>query len=266
MKKALLLTILSVVALAGTLTAQATAPVPLFSDDFNEGKLDTSKWKVATYPSPDSHPDVNDGQYVADSLDFSHGMLEITTTQPRNHSGHRGAAQRSFGGAIISKDRFGYGTYEFVMRMSTTSPTPGGKGGARSGSVSSGFLYWNKSESEIDLEFLGNDNAIWVTTWKNTNLKQAPKPPFEDIRQETQVENDYLAERFCTYRIEWTPKRVKVYIDDTLVAEHTHHVPSAPAQIILQHRGTNSDKWGGEADINNDHYFYVKSVSFTPMP
>lgn len=248
-----------------TAFAIAQDATPLFSDDFNTGKLDTSKWKVATYNSPDSHPDVNEGVYIPEALDFSNGMLTITSTQPRNHSGHRGGAQRSYGGAIISKDRFGYGTYEFVMRMSTTSATPDGKGRAQTGSVSSGFLYWNKSESEIDLEFLGNDNAIWITTWKNKNLKQAPKPPFDDIRQETQVENDYLAERFCTYRIEWTPGRVKVYIDDTLVAEHTHHVPTAAAQIILQHRGTNSDKWGGVAAIDQTHFFYVKSVSFTPM-
>lgn len=256
---------LSLCALLAVPMVAQTATTPLFSDDFDSGKLDTNKWKIATYPSPDSHPDVNEGVYVPEALDFSQGMLTITSTQPRNHSGHRGGAQQSYGGAIISRERFGYGTYEFVMRMSTTAPTPDGKGKSQTGSVSSGFLYWNKSESEIDLEFLSNDNAIWITTWKNKNLKQAPKPPFEDIRQETQVENDYLAERFCTYRIEWTPGRVKVYIDDTLVAEHTHHVPSAPAQIILQHRGTNSDKWGGVASVDKTHYFYVKSVSFTPL-
>ncbi len=260
MKKAYLLLFLCVTAFS-----VAQDATPLFSDDFNTGKLDTNKWKIGTYKSPDSHPDVNDGVYIPEALDFSHGMLAITSTQPRNHSGHRGGAVQSYGGIIISKERFGYGTYEFVMRMSTTSPTPDGKGDTQTGSVSSGFLYWNKSESEIDLEFLGDENAIWITNWYNKHPKDAPKPPFDDIRQETQVENDYLATRFCTYRIEWTPGRVKVYIDDTLVAEHKHHVPTAPAQIILQHRGTNSDKWGGVAAIDQTHYFYVKSVSFTPM-
>jgi len=41
--------------LMGHLSAQA------FSDDFNLGKLDTTKWTVATYHSPDSEPGVNNG-------------------------------------------------------------------------------------------------------------------------------------------------------------------------------------------------------------
>jgi hypothetical protein len=32
-----------------------------FSDDFRAGKLDTNKWKVATYKSPDSKPGLNSG-------------------------------------------------------------------------------------------------------------------------------------------------------------------------------------------------------------
>ena len=245
-------------------SAQTAAPVPLFSDDFNEGKLDTNKWTIATYKSPDSHPDVNEGQYIPEALDFSNGMLTITSDQPRMHSGHRGSAQPSYGGAIISKELFGFGTYEFVMRMSTTANRPEGKGGARTGSVSSGFLYNKNSETEIDLEFLGNENAIWITTWHNKRPKDVPKLS-DDIRAETKIDNEHLADTFHTYRIEWTPQRVKVYIDDTLASDHKHHVPTAPAHIILQHRGTNSDKWGGDADIDVTHYFYVKSVSFTPM-
>ncbi len=48
-----------------------------FSDDFSAGQLDTSKWEVATYKSPDSKPGLNSGVYVPENLDFSRGMLCI---------------------------------------------------------------------------------------------------------------------------------------------------------------------------------------------
>jgi hypothetical protein len=38
----------------------------------------------------------------------------------------------------------------------------------------------------------------------------------------------------------------------------------APAYIILQIRGTNSDQWGGKATLNAIRYAYVKSVKFHP--
>ena len=99
------------------------------------------------------------------------GAIRIRVTQ-RFVSGEA----QSFGGAIISKDRFGFGTYEFEMRMSSTSATPNGEGKASTGAISSGFLYHNKSESEIDLEFLGNENAIWISSWHNPDPRGNPSP------------------------------------------------------------------------------------------
>src|ERR1022692_224635 len=79
-----------------------------FSDDFSAGKLDTSKWKVATYRSPDSKPGLNSGTYVPENLDFSRGILCIKVTQLKREPGNI----LSYGGAIVSKERFGFGTYE----------------------------------------------------------------------------------------------------------------------------------------------------------
>src|SRR5208282_495448 len=123
-----------------------------FKDEFKSGKLDTTKWIIATYKSPDSAPGVNRGTYVSSAIDFTQGMLRITVQQHATVSG-----VESLGGAIISRERFGFGTYDFEMRMSSLSPSPQGDGATSTGAVSSGFIYYNKSESEIDLEFVGNE-------------------------------------------------------------------------------------------------------------
>jgi len=228
-----------------------------FFDDFGAGKLDTNKWDIATYHSPDSKAGINQGTYVADAIDFTTGMLRIKVRQQKKN----GVVQ-SLGGAIISKDRFGYGAYEFVMRMSTTAEKPDVGGKTLTGAISSGFLYYHNSESEIDLEFLGNDNAMHVTNWQNPTPSHQPEG---EVKQTDKINDDSLGSRFRIYKIVWLPGSVKVYIDGDLVASHDTHVPSTPAHIILQHRGTNSDEWGGTASLGITRYFYVKSVKFTPL-
>jgi len=230
-----------------------------FSDDFSAGKLDTSKWEIATYRSPDSKAGVNEGKYVADAFDFATGMLRIKVTQRQESNG----LVRSMGGAIISKERFGYGNYEFVMRMSTTADTPDGQGKTLTGAISSGFVYYNNSESEIDLEFLGNENATHITNWQNPTPSHQPAG---EVKQTDKVSDEFLGSQFRKYTLVWLAGSVKVYIDDVLVVSHDKHVPSSPAHIILQHRGTNSDEWGGTATVGVTRYFYVKSVKFTPAP
>ena len=56
-----------------------------FSDNFSAGKLDTSKWKVATYRSPDSKPGLNSGTYVAENgrQSFSYFPDPLTAAQRR---------------------------------------------------------------------------------------------------------------------------------------------------------------------------------------
>jgi beta-glucanase (GH16 family) len=248
----------ALVAITLLLCSACGAFAQTFSDDFRAGRLDTSKWTVATYTSPDSKPGLNSGTYIPENLDFSHGMLCIKVTQQKGGPDNI----LSYGGAIIFKERFGFGTYEFLMRMSSTSATPDGVGAATSGAISSGFVFYNNSESEIDLEFLGNENAIWITNWQNANPKNAPTG---DVKQTKKVANHSLATEFHKYMLVWAPASVKVYIDGTLVASHNEHIPQSPAYIILQHRGTNSNEWGGTAAVGVTRYMYVKSVTFTPL-
>ncbi len=233
--------------------AQDQAP---FCDQFDTGELDASRWIVATYQSPDSKPGFNAGTYAAKSLDFSSGMLRISVDQ--EHADH---GMRSQGGAIISRGRFGYGTYEFVMRMTSTSPTPEGTGEGKSGAVSSAFLYRENSETEIDLEFVGDQNAMWVTTWHNTDLLRPPAP---STKKSKKLVNRNLATGFHPYLLIWEPGSIRVLIDGELATRLTKDVPFEPARIILQHRGTNSGAWGGEAIVGKTRYAYFQAVKFTP--
>jgi beta-glucanase (GH16 family) len=228
-----------------------------FKDDFKSGNLDTTKWIMATYKSPDSSPGINSGTYMVSAIDLSQGMLRIAVEQHATANG-----VESLGGAILSRELFGFGTYDFEMRMSTLSPTPQGVGPSSTGAVSSGFIYYNKSESEIDLEFLGNENVLWVTSWRNPDPKLDPTPM---QKASDRVLYPNLATGFRHYALVWTPTTVDVYIDGTRVAHQTEHIPQNPAHIILQHRGTNSNKWGGVAAVGVGRYFFVRSVKFTPL-
>ncbi|MBV8050452.1 MAG: glycoside hydrolase family 16 protein [Acidobacteriaceae bacterium] len=250
--------LLGLAALIAGLASNLRAAEPVtFFDDFSSGKLDNNKWDIATYHSPDSKPGINQGTYVADAIDFATGMLRIKVTQQ-----DKNGVVQSFGGAIISKNRFGYGTYEFVMRMSTTATKPDGEGKTLTGAISSGFLYYHNSESEIDLEFLGNENAMHVTNWLNPTPSHQPEG---DVKQTDKINDDSLGSGFRNYKIVWLPDSIKVYVDEKLVASHDKRVPATPAHIILQHRGTNSDEWGGTASLGITRYFYVKSVKFTDL-
>jgi hypothetical protein len=132
----------------------ASAPVApagaTFFDNFSSGSLDTSKWIPSNWGAPGG------GTFVPSYLDFSSGMLRIKVTQSYNSSG--GIA--SVGGELQSKNTLGFGTYEWVMRASSTSSTPNGSGYTVSGQISSGFIYLNNSQTEIDSPEIEGQNPV----------------------------------------------------------------------------------------------------------
>lgn len=240
-----------------------TAPKPSttginFSDTFTSAGLDTSKWLVAQWKSADSKPGINLGSYVPDHMDFSTGTLRIWIDQTADATN----GMNSLGAAIQSKQKFGFGTYTFVMRQSSVSNTPDGAGDTLTGGISSAFLYLPNSASEIDLEFLGDNNRMWGTNWMNP----APAaPPTSADKDSEEFPSTNLATSFHTYQLVWTSKAVAWYIDGQLIASHYKNVPQLPAYIILQHRGTNSDLWGGTATPGVRRWAFFKSVTYTPQ-
>jgi beta-glucanase (GH16 family) len=95
-----------------------SASKPTFEDDFNTGVLNPNVWIVSNWNAPGG------GVFRPANIDMSQGLLRINVTQIENSDD----SISSVGGEIQTKATFGYGIYEWTMRMSSTSPTKGGAG------------------------------------------------------------------------------------------------------------------------------------------
>src|SRR5579872_5864930 len=92
--------------------AQArSAANPTFEEHFDTGMLDPKVWTVSDWSAPGG------GVYRPEKIDLSQGLLRISLTQTEDGHG----SVDSVGGEIQTKVAFGYGTYEWTMRMSSTS-------------------------------------------------------------------------------------------------------------------------------------------------
>ena len=231
---------------SGTGGGSAAPAGATFYDDFSKGSLDTSKWIPSNWGAPGG------GTFVPSYLDFSTGMLRIKVTQTYNSSG--GIA--SVGGELQSKNALGFGTYEWVMRAASTSSTPNGSGYTVSGQISSGFIFVNNSQTEIDSPEIEGQNpgTLWWTSWTSVNTKQS-----------TSSQAPFAPENgFHSYKCVWTRTSIKFYVDGVLVSTHTGVVPQTPAYAMINHWGTNSTGWGGLATPNMTRYMFVRSFSFVP--
>jgi endo-1,3-1,4-beta-glycanase ExoK len=220
-----------------------------FSDSFSTGTLDPSKWLASNGFAPGSISGVNYGSFVPSNVDLSKGMLCLKLQQQQGSSG-----VLSVGGEIQSLTTYGYGTYEWVMRASSTSSTPTGAGAAVSGQISAGFSFVNNSETEIDFEIEGQSpDTVWMTNWISTAQKQ-----YSSVFLASPEAN------FHHYKFVWIPGQITFYIDGVLVSTHTSNVPSTPAYVMVNHWGTNSTGWGGLATEGVERYLYVSSFAYTP--
>ena len=217
-----------------------------FYDDFSKGSLDTSKWIPSNWRAPGG------GTFVPSYLDFSTGMLRIKVTQTYNSGG----GISSVGGELQSKNALGFGTYEWVMRASSTSSTPNGSGYTVSGQISSGFIFVNNSQTEIDSPEIEGQNpgTLWWTSWTSVTTKQS-----------TSSQAPFAPENgFHSYKCVWTKNSIAFYVDGVLVSAHSGVVPQTPAYAMINHWGTNSTGWGGLATPNITRYMFVRSFSFVP--
>jgi Glycosyl hydrolases family 16/IPT/TIG domain len=231
---------------SGTGGGSAAPAGATFYDDFSKGSLDTSKWIPSNWGAPGG------GKFVPSYLDFSTGMLRIKLTQT-----YSGGGVASVGGELQSKNALGFGTYEWVMRASSTSSTPNGSGYTVSGQISSGFIYVNNSQTEIDSPEIEGQNpgTLWWTSWISVNTKQY-----------TSTQAPFAPESgFHSYKCVWTRTSIKFYVDGVLVSTHTGVVPQTPAYAMINHWGTNSTGWGGLATPNITRYMFVRSFSFAPL-
>ncbi len=216
-----------------------STPVPgSWSDDFSGGVL-SSQWQAN-----------GGGRWgvAADHVDMSQGMLGLRLTQTRNADG----SFTSTGGEVQSLQTYGFGTYTWVARMSSTASTPNGPGNSVSGSSSGVFNFFNNSETEIDYEVEGNHpNTVHMVTW---HITLAPTVADASAPSDT---------GFHEYKFVWYSDRIERYIDGAHVATQTTAVPVTPAYVMMNHWGTCCSSWGGPP-TEGTRYMWVRSFSFVP--
>jgi len=123
-----------------------------WEDHFTGSKL-SKQWQVSSWWAPGYLPDNHEGFYEAENVSLQSGYLVLRLNQEIGPVDSNEAGVISHGAHVTTKKKYGYGTYEWRMRMSSTAATPNGPGTPVSGSVSAGFNYVNNSETEIDFEF-----------------------------------------------------------------------------------------------------------------
>ena len=222
--------------------AAQTTPKPTFVENFNTGVLNTKVWIVSNWGAPGG------GVFRPANIDLSQGLLRVSLTQTKNSDG----SISSVGGELQTRATFGYGTYEWTIRMSSTSPTKNGYGQITSGQISSGFTFINNSQTEVDWEVEGqHPNQIEMTSWKGLNAQQYTSSFLQSPEA-----------AFHKYKFVWSPGKLVFYIDGKKVSTHTVNIPSAPAYVMINHWGTNSTSFGGLATPGVERYMYVSSFKF----
>ncbi|MCH7979232.1 MAG: glycoside hydrolase family 16 protein [Acidobacteria bacterium] len=246
-----------------------------WEEHFEDGNLG-SRWMIEDWQDPARKfsapgyiPFNHVGYYLAEHVSVADGYLRLRLTQDYG-TVDNSSGVISQGALIYTQDTYGYGTYEWRMRMSSTADIPAGSGSPTTGSVSAGFIYVNNSETEIDFEFSGHsleddsldDETLYMVNWNNKNSRTGPG---ESDNTVSVVPVPWLNTAFKTYKLVWEKRSVTYYVDDDLQAKHTTNVPRASAHFMINHWGTNSPWWGGLATTATPRYFFVDWVKYTPL-
>ncbi len=258
-----LLIVLTSAARISALPAGGGGPNSAWSDDFNTSSLDTQRWVVANGQAPGYIPNIHIGYYDPTHVSLSGGYLIMLLTQETGTVGTNPGGVISKGALIYTRKTYGYGTYQWRMRMSSTGTSPTGSGLPESGSVSAGFNYVNNSQTEIDFEFPGDlTDTLYMVNWLNPSPSSDPTSADETY---STVYGLNVSGVFHTYKFVWQPGKIDYYIDGVFQTEHTTNVPTAPAHFMINHWGTDSANWGGTATLGVSRYFYVDWVSYAPL-
>ena len=242
-------------------------------EQFNDGDITKRGWGIEHTGAVDSQFGVP-GVGVAKSFDRENVAIAEGILNLKLNLTYSGGTWTSNGALVYTKQTYGYGTYEWCMRKSSTATSPTALSTPDlnkppSGGVSASFVYVNNSQTEIDFEQaaakdISGSNGIlywWLymanwanlrptyTRWKVTEISGNPNPPYAE---------------FKTYKFDWKKDYVEFLVNGTKVAFHTQNVPRTAAYVLMNHWGTNSpDGFGGPAEAG-ERYFYVDWVRYTP--
>ncbi|MDE6727028.1 MAG: glycoside hydrolase family 16 protein [Oscillospiraceae bacterium] len=158
------------------------------------------------------------------NVDFSDGSMKLKIDIDGD-----GTGKIPYSGAEFrSKDFYGYGMYEVVMKPIKND-----------GVVSSFFTYTGPSDNnpwdEIDIEFLGKDTTIVQFNYF-TNGKGGHEKIYE-------LGFD-ASEDFHTYGFDWQADKITWYVDGKPVHTAEKDIPSTPSKIMMNvWPGTGVDGW-----------------------
>lgn len=238
--------------------APAPAPAPSGSPTFvdNFTTLDLTKWTVSTWSAPGKNA-THTGKFLASNVAIVDGMLCLKLQQVKNADG----TFTSTGGEITSNATFGFGTYEFEVKASSTASSSSALGNAVSGTITGCFNYGPSSITEIDYEVEGNSrNNFWqFTSWKGeTN-------PCETHKVGPATDGILPHQAFFNIKFVWTPSDITFFRNGIQVAKHTVVVPQTACPMMFNHWGTNDPNWGGYATPGVERFMWVRKFSFTPL-
>jgi beta-glucanase (GH16 family) len=250
---------------------QARPACSAWHDDFDQGVLDLTRWVITSGPAPGSSP-TNIGTFDPAHVSLAGGLLTLTLTQQQNGQ----SVWLSTGALIHTQVPCGYGTYEWTMRMSSSTNGPSSTGVNVSGGVSAGFTFANNSEHEIAFEHSAHasqvhghgtsaPDSIWLVNFHNTDPNNPNHDP-EVAGEGTETEHPLpdVFNEFHHYKFIWKPGSIRFFIDNQEITEHTTNVPSAPGFFMMTHFGRNFGPWGGPATVGT-RYFFVRRAAFTPL-
>lgn len=179
----------------------------LFEDQFES--IDTTRWGTASHTFVE-----NAAQFDPTLVDVVDGYLRLRLEKADAPSAE-GRIYR--GGEIRTNDFFSYGRFEARVRFARGS-----------GIVSSIFTYYDhwadpanlpENWNEIDIEFLGKDNAgvqfnviHWNEAEQRTTHEEHASLAFDPTTE------------FHDYAIEWLPDVVNFYVDEELVHSQTEAI------------------------------------------
>ena len=215
---------------------------PTFVDTF----VNLDNWIVSTWTAPQNgiaqvssfqadHVAINVG-FPGLSLILDQLLLPNTTVQ-------------SIGGEVQSKQKFGYGVYEWIAMA-------GGNvnGLSVAGGVTGLFNFINNSETEIDFEVEGQSPTL-VDLTNYSGITQATTGKYTTID---------LTKTWHSYKFFWTAKQITWFLDGKQIRQATLNIPTVPAFVMMNHWGTNNRNFGGLATPGVSRSMHVQRFSFTP--
>lgn len=260
----------------------ASLGTPDFSDSFNYQSVNDAafkaKWNPQSYIGKNYAGAGSDCTFAPSNISFP---IDLVTGGPcLCEKLSQSSASASSGAELLSKETFGYGTFEFCSRMGSNSGTPSGVGVAISGGVSSTFLISNDSGGttgyvEIDAPECEGQHATWaeVDVWYNGNGSgnnaQPSGPGFhsQGAGSDTYFIIPDMPAAYHYYGFVWAEGKLDFYLDGTLQGSLTGAKVPVPGSggnipcIDINHYGCNG-VWGGKATVGVERFFYVRSAKY----